>query len=315
MEQRGLKATREGFGKALYELGLQDERVVALCADLTESLKMDKFRDHFPQRFFECGVAEANMISVAAGLATAGFIPFVGTFANFGTGRVYDQIRQSVAYSEKNVKICCSHSGLSLGEDGATHQILEDIALMRVLPNMCVVVPADAHQTYQATKAIYAIEGPAYLRFSRPKTPVFLPENDPTFQIGKVQVLKEGQDVSLFACGLLVWHALQAAYAMEKQNISVEVINVHTIKPIDIEGILTSVMKTGVAVVAEEHQKYGGLGGAIAEVLVQHYPVPMLQVAVNDTFGESGTPEALFEKYGLNTQAIQKQLLNALHLK
>lgn len=298
------KDTRSGFGEGLLELGKKNEKVVGLCADLTGSLKMNAFQKHFPHRFFQCGIAEANMMGVAAGMATVGLIPFTGTFANFSTGRVYDQIRQSIAYSQKNVKICASHSGVTLGEDGATHQILEDIGLMKMLPHMTVVVPADYHQTKQATLAIADIVGPVYLRFGRPSWPVFLPENDPSFQIGKAQILQEGNDVTLFACGHLVWNALKAAEILSEQNISVEVINVHTIKPLDKETILKSVAKTRCAVTAEEHQKNGGLGDSIAQVLAENLPAPMEFIAVNDSFGQSGTPDELLKEYHLDIPDI-----------
>jgi transketolase len=297
------KDTRSGFGEGLLELGRNDPNVVALCADLTGSLKMDAFEKEFPERFFQVGVAEANMMGIAAGLTIGGKIPFTGTFANFSTGRVYDQIRQSIAYAGKNVKICASHAGLTLGEDGATHQILEDIGLMRMLPGMAVVVPCDHNQTRQATIAIAAHEGPVYLRFGRPKWPVFIP-NDMPFQIGKAQLLVEGADVSLFACGHLVWNALKAAEVLATEGIHAEVINIHTIKPLDEEAVLVSVRKTGCAVSCEEHNRYGGLGDAIAQVLALHSPVPQEYVAVNDSFGESGTPEELLKKYGLDTPDI-----------
>ncbi len=277
--------------------------MVALCADLTGSLKMDAFQKDFPERFIQVGIAEANMMGIAAGLTIGGKIPFTGTFANFSTGRVYDQIRQSIAYSGKNVKICASHAGLTLGEDGATHQILEDIGLMRMLPGMTVIVPCDHNQTKQATIAIAAHEGPVYLRFGRPKWPVFIPADMP-FEIGKAQVLIEGSDVSIFACGHLVWRALQAAEELGKQGIQAEVINVHTIKPLDTEAVLSSVAKTKCVVTCEEHNRFGGLGDAIAQVLTSHAPAPQEYVAVNDSFGESGTPDQLLKKYGLDTPHI-----------
>ncbi|GIV43746.1 MAG: transketolase [Bacteroidia bacterium] len=304
------KDTRSGFGEGLLELGKKNEKVVGLCADLTGSLKMNAFQKQFPHRFFQCGIAEANMMGVAAGMATVGLIPFTGTFANFSTGRVYDQIRQSIAYSQKNVKICASHAGLTLGEDGATHQILEDIGLMKMLPNMTVVVPADYHQTRQATIAIADIIGPVYLRFGRPSWPVFLPENDLTFQIGKAQILQEGKDVTIFACGHLVWNALKAAEILVEQNIFAEVVNMHTIKPLDKESILKSVTKTRCVVTAEEHQKNGGLGDSIAQVLAENLPTPIEFVAVNDSFGQSGTPNELLKEYHLDipdiVQAVKK---------
>jgi len=297
------KDTRSGFGAGLLELGSRDERVVALCADLTGSLKMDAFAKKYPGRFFQTGIAEANMMGIAAGLTIGGRIPFTGTFANFSTGRVYDQIRQSIAYAGKNVKICASHAGLTLGEDGATHQILEDIGLMRMLPGMTVVVPCDFNQTKQATIAIGAHEGPVYLRFGRPKWPVFIPTDLP-FEIGKAQRLIEGSDVSVFACGHLVWKALQAAEQLAERGIRAEVINVHTIKPLDEAAVLASDRKTGCAVTCEEHNRYSGLGDTIAQVLVRHAHVPQEYVAVNDSFGESGKPEELLAKYGLDSPDI-----------
>ena len=297
------KDTRSGFGAGLHELGKQNPNVVALCADLIGSLKMDAFKKDFPDRFFQVGIAEANMMGIAAGLTIGGKVPFTGTFANFSTGRVYDQIRQSIAYAGKNVKICASHAGLTLGEDGATHQILEDIGLMRMLPGMTVIVPCDYNQTKQATIAIGAHEGPVYLRFGRPKWPVFIPADMP-FEIGKAQVLIEGSDVSIFACGHLVWKALQAAEELAKTGIKAEVINVHTIKPLDTKAVLSSVKKTGCVVTCEEHNKYGGLGDAIAQVLATTMPTPQEYVAVNDSFGESGTADQLLKKYGLDVPDI-----------
>lgn len=297
------KDTRSGFGAGLHELGKTNPNVVALCADLTGSLKMDAFKKDFPERFFQVGIAEANMMGVAAGLTVGGKIPFTGTFANFSTGRVYDQVRQSIAYAGKNVKICASHAGLTLGEDGATHQILEDIGLMRMLPGMTVIVPCDFNQTKQATIAIAAHEGPVYLRFGRPKWPVFIPADLP-FEIGRAQVLVEGADVSIFACGHLVWNALQAADELAKAGIKAEVINVHTIKPLDVDTVLASARKTGRVVTCEEHNRHGGLGDAIAQTLALHQPTPQEYVAVNDTFGESGTPAQLLKKYGLDTPDI-----------
>jgi len=294
------KDTRSGFGEGLHELGKTNPNVVALCADLVGSLKMQKFIDENPERFFQIGIAEANMMGIAAGLTIGGKIPYTGTFANFSTGRVYDQIRQSIAYSDKNVKICASHAGLTLGEDGATHQILEDIGMMKMLPNMKVVVPCDFMQTKLATIAISKFDGPCYLRFGRPKVPVFTTE-DQDFQIGKAQVLAEGSDVSIIACGHLVWKSIEAARILKEKGIEAEVINMHTIKPLDEEAILKSVQKTGCVVSAEEHQRNGGLGGSIAQVLAQHHPAPMEMVAVNDSFGESGKPEELMTKYGINT--------------
>lgn len=297
------KDTRSGFGAGLLELGKSNPDVVALCADLTGSLKMDAFKEAFPDRFFQCGIAEANMMGIAAGMTIGGKIPYTGTFANFSTGRVYDQIRQSIAYSEKNVKICASHAGLTLGEDGATHQILEDIGLMRMLPNMTVINPCDYNQTKAATIAISKIVGPVYLRFGRPKVPVFMPE-EAKFEIGKAIILNEGVDVSIFATGHLVWKAIEAAKILKEKGINAEIINIHTIKPLDEEAILRSVQKTKCVVSAEEHQRNGGLGDAIAQLLVRNNPVPMEMVAVNDSFGESGTPDELMKKYGLDTPDI-----------
>jgi len=299
----GNKDTRSGFGEALYELGLQNENVVALCADLTGSLKMDKFAKEFPDRFFQTGIAEANMMGIAAGLTIGGKIPFAGTFANFATGRVYDQVRQLIAYSNKNVKIAASHAGLTLGEDGATHQILEDIGMMKMLPNMTVINPADFNQTKLATKAAAEYEGPVYLRFGRPKVPNFTAE-DYNFEIGKGIVFKEGKDVSIFATGHMLWKALEAADILEGKGIDAEVVNIHTIKPLDANLILESASKTGKVVTAEEHMKNGGLGDSIAQLLVEKMPLPMRIVAVNDQFGESGKPEELLTKYGINTENI-----------
>ena len=296
------KDTRSGFGDGLYELGQNNIDVVGLCADLIGSLKMGSFQKDFPKRFFQVGIAEANMIGIAAGLATTGKIPFTGTFANFSTGRVYDQLRQSVAYSEKNVKICASHAGLTLGEDGATHQILEDLGLMKMLPNFTVINPCDYSQTKAATIAIAKHQGPVYLRFGRPKWPVFM-DNQP-FEIGKSIKLIEGSDVTLFATGHLVWKAIEAEAELEKEGISTEVINIHTIKPLDENAILESVSKTGCAVSAEEHQKAGGLGESIASVLTSKLLSPLEIVAVNDQFGESGKPEELLDKYGLGVKNI-----------
>ncbi len=301
------KDTRSGFGAGLAELGRSNPNVVALCADLVGSLKMEKFIEENPERFFQVGIAEANMIGIAAGLTIGGKIPFTGTFANFSTGRVYDQIRQSVAYSDKNVKICASHAGLTLGEDGATHQILEDIGLMKMLPGMTVINTCDYNQTKAATIAIAEHHGPVYLRFGRPVMPVFMPEGE--FEIGKAIVLTEGSDVTIVATGHLVWEALQASEQLEVLGIHAEVINIHTIKPLDEEAILRSVSKTGCIITAEEHNILGGLGESVARVLVQNKPVPQEFVAVQDSFGESGTPEQLMEKYGLNAAAIVKAAL------
>lgn len=310
----GSKDTRSGFGAGLTELGQKNENVVALCADLIGSLKMDDFKKNHPDRFFQVGIAEANMIGLAAGMTIGGKIPFTGTFANFSTGRVYDQIRQSVAYSEKNVKICASHAGLTLGEDGATHQILEDIGLMKMLPGMTVINTCDYNQTKAATIAIAEHNGPVYLRFGRPVVPNFIPEDMP-FEIGKAVVLSEGTDVTIVATGHLVWEALIAAEALEQKGISAEVINIHTIKPLDEAAILSSVAKTGCIVTAEEHNFLGGLGESVARVLSLNNPVPQEFVAVNDTFGESGTPEELMEKYELNADSIIKKVTKVLGRK
>lgn len=302
-KESGKQDTRSGFGDGLYELGKKNPNVVGLCADLIGSLKMNAFANEFPDRFVQTGIAEANMIGMAAGLAIGGKIPFTGTFANFSTGRVYDQIRQSVAYSDKNVKICASHAGITLGEDGATHQILEDIGMMKMLPNMTVINPCDYNQTKAATLAIAEHEGPVYLRFGRPKVPIFIPEDEP-FVIGKALKINEGSDVSIFATGHLVWEAIQAAKKLAEEGISAEVINIHTIKPLDNEAILASARKTKCVVSAEEHQRNGGLGDAIAQLLVRQLPTPMEMVAIDDQFGESGTPAQLMEKYGLNSESI-----------
>ena len=299
----GSKDTRSGFGAGLEELGKTNENVVALCADLRGSLKMNAFADQNPDRFYQVGIAEANMMGIAAGLTIGGKVPFTGTFANFSTGRVYDQIRQSIAYSGKNVKICASHAGLTLGEDGATHQILEDIGLMKMLPHMVVINPCDYNQTKAATIAIAEYDGPVYLRFGRPKVANFTP-SDAKFEIGKADVLTEGTDVTIIATGHLVWEALQAAEALEAAGVSAEVINMATIKPLDEKAILASVAKTGCVVTAEEHNRFGGLGESVAQTLVTNNPVPQEFVAVNDSFRESGTPEQLMEKYGLNAEAI-----------
>ena len=303
-ENTGSKDTRSGFGAGMTELGQKNEKVVALCADLIGSLKLDEFIKNHPERFFQIGIAEANMIGIAAGLTIGGKIPFTGTFANFSTGRVYDQIRQSVAYSDKNVKICASHAGLTLGEDGATHQILEDIGLMKMLPGMIVINTCDYNQTKAATLAIADHHGPVYLRFGRPVVPNFTPENG-RFEIGKAVLLNEGNDVTIIATGHLVWEALLAAEALEEKGISAEVINIHTIKPLDEEAILKSLGKTKCIVTAEEHNVIGGLGESVARVLALHHPAPQEFVAVQDSFGESGTPEQLMEKYELNHQAIE----------
>ena len=310
----GMKDTRSGFGAGLLDLGRTNPEVVALCADLTGSLKMDAFAEAFPDRFFQTGIAEANMIGMAAGFTIGGKIPFTGTFANFSTGRVYDQIRQSIAYSNKNVKICASHAGLTLGEDGATHQILEDIGLMKMLPNLTVINTCDYNQTKAATIAIASHVGPVYLRFGRPKVPVFIPE-DLKFVIGKALLLNEGSDISIFATGHLVWKALEAAVILETKGISAEVINIHTIKPLDDEAVLHSVSKTKCVVTAEEHMMNGGLGDSIAQLLARKLPSPLEMVAVNDHFGESGTPEELMVKYGLDTPDIVEAALRAFARK
>jgi transketolase len=294
------KDTRSGFGAGLSELGKSNPDVVALCADLTGSLKMDAFQKAHPERFFQVGIAEANMMGIAAGLTIGGKIPFTGTFANFSTGRVYDQIRQSIAYSGKNVKICASHAGLTLGEDGATHQILEDIGLMKMLPHMTVINPCDYNQTKAATMAIASFHGPVYLRFGRPAVPNFTPA-DQHFEIGKAVMLNEGTDVTIIATGHLVWKAIEAGEKLAEKGISAEIINIHTIKPLDDDAILKSVAKTKCVVTAEEHQMNGGLGDSVAQLLSRHLPAPQEFVAVNDSFGESGTPDELMTKYGLDT--------------
>jgi transketolase len=307
------KDTRSGFGVGLHELGKKNDRVVALCADLTGSLKMDAFKKEFPERFFQVGIAEANMMGLAAGMTIGGKIPFTGTFANFSTGRVYDQIRQSIAYSGKNVKICASHAGLTLGEDGATHQILEDIGMMKMLPGMTVVVPCDYNQTKEATIALGAHEGPAYLRFGRPSWPIFTTGRP--FTIGKADKMLDGKDVTIFACGHMVWQAIEAEEILAAKGISVELINLHTIKPLDVEAILTSVAKTKCAVTCEEHQMNGGLGDSVAQVLARFQPAPVEMVAVNDSFGESGTPTQLLKKYGLSPENIVAAAEKAIQRK
>jgi len=308
------KATRDGFGQGLLELGQQNPRVVALTADLGGSLKMTAFQKAFPERFFQVGIAEANMMGIAAGLATGGFIPFTGTFANFSTGRVYDQIRQSIAYSHKNVKLCASHAGLTLGEDGATHQILEDIGLMKMLPGMTVISPCDYHQTRAATLAIAEHHGPVYLRFGRPGWPVFTPPNQ-RFEIGKAQLLSEGADVSLIATGHMVWQCVEAARRLEAEGISVELLNLHTIKPLDEETLLDSISKTRAVVTAEEHNRFGGMGESVAGLLSRRLPTPQEFVAVNDSFGESGKPAQLLEKYGLGVQDVVAAVKRVLQRK
>ena len=295
------KETRAGFGEGIYEIGKENPNVVVLTADLAGSLKLGPFIKDFPERFVQCGIAEANMIGIAAGLTIGGKIPYTTTFANFSTGRVYDQIRQSVAYSNKNVKICASHAGLTLGEDGATHQILEDIGLMKMLPGMTVIVPCDFNQTKIATKKIASYNGPVYLRFGRPKWPNFTAEDGSDFEIGKAQKISNGKDLTIFACGHLVWKSIEAGRMLEKEGISVELINIHTIKPLDVEAILTSIQKTNCAVTAEEHNVLGGLGDSIAQVAAKNYPIPIEYIGTNDTFGESGTPNELLAKYHLDT--------------
>ncbi|MFM1879685.1 MAG: Transketolase [Bacteroidota bacterium] len=300
---QGQKDTRSGFGDGMTELGRTNPRVIALCADLVGSLKIETFIAENPERFVQVGIAEANMIGIAAGMTIGGYIPFTSTFANFSTGRVYDQIRQSVAYSDKNVKICASHAGITLGEDGATHQILEDIGLMKMLPGMTVINPCDYNQTKAATLAVAEHHGPVYLRFGRPKVANFTPA-DQKFEIGKALMLQEGSDVSIIATGHLVWEALLAAETLNAAGISAEVINIHTIKPLDEAAILASVAKTGCVVTCEEHNVLGGLGESVSRVLAAHHPAPQEFVAVMDSFGESGTPDELMEKYGLNNKAI-----------
>lgn len=308
------KDTRSGFGAGMTELGRTNPNVVVLCADLVGSLKIDTFIKENPERFFQMGIAEANMMGVAAGLTIGGKIPFATTFANFGSSRVYDQIRQSIAYSDKNVKVAVSHAGLTLGEDGATHQILEDLAMMRSLPNMTVINPCDFNQTKAATIAAANFEGPVYLRFGRPVVPVFT-DADQKFEIGKAWMVNEGKDVTIIATGHLVWEAIQAGEILEAQGIDAEIINIHTIKPLDTKAILKSVAKTKCVVTCEEHQMNGGLGDAVAQTLAQNFLAPQEYVAVNDSFGESGTPAQLMEKYGLNAASIVAKALKAIQRK
>jgi len=303
IQPTGKKDTRSGFGDGIAEAARKNKDIVALTADLAGSLKLQQFIKEFPERFVQVGIAEANMMGISAGLTIGGKIPFATTFANFATGRVYDQIRQSIAYSNKNVKICASHAGVTLGEDGATHQILEDIGLMKMLPGMTVVVPCDYNQTKLATLAVAEWQGPVYLRFGRPAWPIFTNPNEP-FVIGKAQQFSEGTDVSIFACGHLVWNAIQAGAALQERGLSVEVINLHTIKPLDEEAILNSIRKTRCAVTAEEHNIYGGMGDAVAQVAAKHFPIPIEYVGTKDTFGESGTPDQLLKKYGLDIPDI-----------
>ncbi|MBD0365097.1 MAG: transketolase family protein [Bacteroidota bacterium] len=308
------KDTRSGFGAGLVEAGRRNDNVVALCADLVGSLKMEAFIKEFPHRFFQVGIAEANMMGIAAGMTIGGSIPYTGTFANFSTGRVYDQIRQSIAYSSKNVKICASHAGLTLGEDGATHQILEDIGMMKMLPGMTVINPCDFNQTKAATIAIADYEGPVYLRFGRPVIPVFTDPNQ-RFEIGKAWMVNEGRDVTIIATGHLVWEAVQAGEQLEKEGIDAEIINIHTIKPLDEEAILQSVAKTGCVVTAEEHNRYGGLGDSVAQLLITRHLVPQEYVAVNDSFGESGKPAELMKKYGLDAENIVRAVKKVMERK
>ncbi len=308
------KDTRSGFGEGLFELGKTNPNVVALCADLIGSLKMNAFADSFPERFFQVGIAEANMIGIAAGLTIGGKIPFTGTFANFSTSRVYDQIRQSVAYSKKNVKICASHAGITLGEDGATHQVLEDIGLMKMLPNMTVINPCDFNQTKAATIAIAEHQGPVYLRFGRPKVANFTAP-DQKFEIGKALILNEGTDVSIFATGHLVWEAIKAGKTLAEKGISAEIINIHTIKPLDEEAILKSVTKTKCVVTAEEHMRHGGLGDSIAQLLGRKLSSPIEMVAVDDQFGQSGTPEELMDEYKLNADSVLEAVIKVIQKK
>ena len=303
IQSTGKKDTRSGFGDGIVEVARKNKNVVALTADLAGSLKLQQFIKEFPDRFIQVGIAEANMIGIAAGLTIGGKIPFTTTFANFSTGRVYDQIRQSVAYSNKNVKICASHAGLTLGEDGATHQILEDIGMMKMLPGMTVIVPCDYNQTKAATVAVAEFQGPVYLRFGRPSWPIFTNPEEP-FVIGKAQQFSEGTDVTIFACGHLVWNAIQAGAALQEKGLSVEVINLHTIKPLDEEAVLNSIRKTKCAVTAEEHNIYGGMGDAVAQVAAKHFPIPIEYIGTKDTFGESGTPGDLLKKYGLDIPDI-----------
>lgn len=313
IQSTGNKDTRSGFGDGIVAAARKNSNIVALTADLAGSLKLNQFMKEFPERFIQCGIAEANMIGVAAGLTIGGKIPFTTTFANFSTGRVYDQIRQSVAYSEKNVKICASHAGLTLGEDGATHQILEDIGMMKMLPGMTVIVPCDYAQTKLATEAIAEFQGPVYLRFGRPSWPIFTSELP--FEIGKAQFFSTGTDISIFACGHMVWNAIQAGIQLEEKGISVEVVNIHTIKPLDQAAVIASLQKTRCAVTAEEHSIYGGLGDAIAQVAARHCPVPIEYVGTRDTFGESGTPAQLLKKYGLDVPDIVNAAQKALARK
>lgn len=303
IQSTGKKDTRSGFGDGIVEAARSNPNIIALTADLAGSMKLNQFMKEFPERFIQVGIAEANMMGIAAGLTIGGKIPFTTTFANFSTGRVYDQIRQSIAYSGKNVKICASHAGLTLGEDGATHQILEDIGMMKMLPGMTVIVPCDYNQTKLATMAVAEYNGPVYLRFGRPSWPIFTDLNQP-FVIGKAQQFSEGTDVSIFACGHMVWKAIEAGKALEEKGISVELINIHTIKPLDEEAVLKSIRKTKCAVTVEEHNVIGGLGDSIAQVASRHFPIPIEYIGTKDTFGESGTPDQLLTKYGLDAPNI-----------
>lgn len=314
IQPTGKKDTRSGFGDGIAEVARTNKNVVALTADLAGSLKLQQFIEEFPERFVQVGIAEANMMGIAAGLTIGGKIPYTTTFANFSTGRVYDQIRQSIAYSNKNVKICASHAGVTLGEDGATHQILEDIGLMKMLPGMTVIVPCDYNQTKAATIAIADYAGPVYLRFGRPSWPIFTKAAE-AFEIGKAQKFSDGTDVSIFACGHMVWNAIQAGAALQEKGISVEVINLHTIKPLDTEAILASIKKTRCAVTAEEHNIIGGLGDAVAQVAARHFPIPITYVGTKDTFGESGTPDQLLKKYGLDVPDIIAAAENVMSRK
>jgi transketolase len=309
----GQKDTRSGFGDGIVEAARKNSNIVALTADLAGSLKLNQFMKEFPERYIQVGIAEANMMGIAAGLTIGGKIPYTTTFANFSTGRVYDQIRQSIAYSGKNVKICASHAGLTLGEDGATHQILEDIGMMKMLPGMTVIVPCDYSQTKAATLAIAEYQGPVYLRFGRPSWPIFT--TDLPFEIGKAQYFSQGNDVSIFACGHMVWKAIEAGRILEEQGVSVEVINIHTIKPLDTEAILSSIRKTRCAVTVEEHNIIGGLGDAVAQTAAQRFPIPIEYIGTNDTFGESGTPTQLLKKYGLDTPNIVDAVNKVLQRK
>ncbi len=313
-EIQNYKDTRSGFGEGLLEAGKRNPKVVALCADLTGSVKMGDFKKEFPDRFFQIGIAEANMIGIAAGLSIGGYIPFTGTFANFSSARVFDQIRMAVAYSNKNVKVCASHAGVTLGEDGATHQTLEDVGMMKMLPNMTVIVPCDFNQTRAATIAMAEYEGPVYMRFGRPKVPNFTPV-DEKFVIGKAQMIEEGTDVSIFACGHLVWKAIEALPILKEMGINAELINIHTIKPLDKESVLKSVAKTGCAVTAEEHSRIGGLGDSVAQLLAVNNPKPLEMVAVDDVFGQSGTPEELLRFYHLDTPDIVEAAKRAVARK